>query len=110
MVQSCCELPPIFGAIHGLGTEPYFLYHTIAFDSLHELDLGVVRIFPDVFYEHFSRKQHTNRPASQCISISNKRLLQMPRGAHLPKVSLFLTKKNEQLPGITGLIRRATLP
>lgn len=78
IVQSCCDLPPVFAAMHGLGTEPHLLYHSIAFDSLHVVDLGVVRLLPDLCYSHFSSKRYTNRPATQCIAEANKRLVRLP--------------------------------
>lgn len=33
IVQSCCEFSAVFGAVHGVGTEPFLLYHSNAFDS-----------------------------------------------------------------------------
>lgn len=108
---SFSELPPILAAVHGLGTEPFLLYKSIAFDSLHAIDLGILRLFTETCFQHFGAKVNfTTIPTSQCIAVANSRLRLVPRGVHLSKVSLFLGKTTDQLAAITGLIRRQSCP
>lgn len=89
LLQSSSDLPPVSGAMYGLGTEPLNLYKSVAFDSLHVLDLGLIRSFIDPCVEHFMNKKYTSLPASQCVSLANDRLQHLPRGAHLPKACIF---------------------
>lgn len=110
LTQSGCEMPPALGAVHGLGTEPFFLYDSIAFDSLHAIDIGVIRLFADKCYHHFNKKQFTTLPTTQCLLLANERLRRVPRGAHLPNVTIFPAKQNDLQPGMTGLVRRQTCP
>lgn len=110
ILNSCCDLPPLLGAFHGLGTEPYALYDSISFDTLHVIDLGLIRKFSDLCWKHYSAKKFTSLPTARCIYVANERLRQLPRGMHLPKENFFLSGKNEVLPGMTGLIRRLTCP
>lgn len=110
LLHSCCELPPVLAAFHGLGTEPFLLYKSVGFDTLHVLDLGVMRTFPDSCWRHFATKKWTTLPTAKCIFIANDRLRRIPRGAHLRKVALFLRSTKEKLAGITGRIRRDSCP
>lgn len=110
MAQSCSELPPSLGAVHGLGTEPLLLYRSIPVDCLHVLDLGVIRAFTDLTVQNFTKKKLSTLPTSQCIAISNNTLRSLSRGLHLPKVSIFLHTPKQLLSGMAGLIRLQVCP
>lgn len=108
---SCTELPPFLATIHGLGTEPFLLYKCIAFDSLHAIDLDILRTFPDSCFIHFGAQvNYTSIPTSQCIGLGNSRLRMIPRGYHISKIPLFIEKSGQQLAGVTCLVRRQSFP
>lgn len=82
----------------------------MALDSLHILDEGIIRLFADSCFIHFSQNNLTSLPTSQCIGIANEMILKIPRGVHLAKKTLFIGKSMELQANMSGLIRRQTCP
>lgn len=110
VVHSCCEMPPVLSNFQGLVTEPFLLYESISFDILHVWDLGLMRIFTESCWMNFTKKKYTSLPITQCMHLANTRLQLLPRGAHLPRTTIFLGSETEKISGMTGLIRRLTTP
>lgn len=46
-------IPPALAAFNGLGSSPFRLYKSIAFDNLHLFDLGLARTLPDFDFKAF---------------------------------------------------------
>lgn len=84
MEYSFSELPPQLAAFHGLGTEPFLQYKSMAFDTLHAIDLGILRVFPYFCFQHFDvRTNFTTIPTTQCVAIANYLLRNIPKAVQL---------------------------
>ena len=109
--MSANPFPPAIAAFPGMSSGVARLYKTIAFDALHVMDLGLLREIPERTCEVFSTTQYAQygRKAT-LIRIVNQRFVDIPAGSSVPRRSIFLMKKSDVQAGMTGKIRRQSLP
>ncbi len=70
---SAMEFPPALAAFHGLGPKPFHLYSSIGFDKLHTVDLGVLRMIPDLTFTRLNSYPYLTMPVSQQVRVINQR-------------------------------------
>lgn len=109
--MSAQEFPPSLAAFEGLGSKPFRLYRSIAFDKLHAFDLGPLRQIPDDLHTIIgSSPEYKGISKAKVISTMNQRMLDVPRAARLGKFAPFRNTSNEKHAGMTGKVRREMLP
>ena len=100
------ELPPALAAFEGLDSFPYRLYDTVTFDKLHAFDLGLLRELADKACVTLTNREGVLLSAAKLSGIANRRLLDIPRAAHLPQVPVFLENPKQLQPAVSGRVRR----
>ena len=87
---------PALAAFPGLGSHPFYFYQSIAFDILHVMDHGVLRIIPDNMHKIFTRQEYSALgDKSTLIRTANQRLVDLPVGAQRRPVFLMTKGGNE---------------
>ena len=102
--QSASLFPTVIAAMHGLDSPPFRLYDSIAFDWLHVFDLGLLLIIVDWLHNYLSITTSILSPTAT-ISVANERLVDLPRSAVLPKLSLFPVGSSLKMSGMTAPVR-----
>ena len=98
-------------AMPGVGSPPYRLYSTVAFDLLHVMDLGIARIIPEKVCEILARTEYKDHGSkSSLIGTLNQRFIDLPAGALVTRKAVFLQKTSEVQAGMTGYLRRMSVP
>ncbi|KAI0562618.1 hypothetical protein FGB62_57g06 [Gracilaria domingensis] len=110
-MTSALEFPPASAGICGLGSRAYRLYNCIVFYILYVVELGIIRTITDDCHEAFGTlHQYNPIPKTQLIRIANQRMLDVPDSARLGRVLRFRINENEKQTGMSGRIRRISLP
>lgn len=107
---SAHEYPPALETFSGLGSEPYRLYQSIAFDKLHALDLGSFRQLPDEAFRLASPDCYSGLSKTEVVAIWNQIMLDVPRAARLGNCTPFRLTAGEKQAGMSGKLRREMLP
>lgn len=105
---SAHEFPPALSSFAGLGSTPCNLYRIVSFDKLHVVNMGITRQFCDLM--HGVLQEASSLPLSRIMSIANERFLSLPRSAHLSSHLPFQTTQQGSQAGISGKIRRESVP
>lgn len=108
MEHSAHEYPPSLASFAGLGSPPHSLYHIVSYDKLHVLDLGLTRQFCDLAHEVI--RSSNNLPLTRLMTIVNNRFSDLPPSARLASHRPFRTSKQETQAGLSGKIRRDSVP
>ena len=105
--HSAKPFPTSIAAFPGLGSEPFFLYRCISFDRIHVEDSGIIR---DV-QEHIHKFAYVHDlPAYRYVGNLNVRYMDIAKLFGLRRMRLFHPGGNAQQAGMTGLVRRQSLP
>lgn len=102
------DLPPCLSCFAGLGSRPCNLYRVVSFDKLHVSDLGIIRQFCDLSNTVLAKTSQL--PLSRTMSIVNLRFSTLPPSCRLSSHRPFRMSQHESQAGITGKIRRLSLP
>lgn len=87
---SALAYPPALAAFKGMGTAPFHLYRSIAFDRLHALDLGPLRELPDMAFKLFSSSDaYRGYSKANLVQTANQRFWDLPRSCRLGKLPRF---------------------
>ena len=105
--HSAKSYPPSLAAFPGMGSPPFCLYRAISFDRLHVLDIGIIREIHDHMYT-ISTRQHL--PCARFIGLLNDRYMDLASRNGLRRVRIFRENATTKQAGMTGLIRRQSLP
>ena len=106
-IHSAKHYPPSLAAFPGLGSAPFCLYRCISFDRLHVLDTGIIRDIHDNMHIISDRQ---DLPTSRLIGLLNDRYIQLAGKYGLRKMRIFRQSPNARQAGMTGLVRRQSLP
>lgn len=106
--QSASEYPPALAAFNGRGTPPFNLYRCVGFDRLHVLDLGLVRMIPDLAFKIFKKRDYNKSKLSKSVlvGIANQRIADLPRSACISRKPPFRLDAGELQAGMSGKVRR----
>ena len=109
--MSANNYPPAIAAFPGMYSGPARLYKSVAFNVLHAMDLGTLRIIPERTCELFARSEYSahGRKAALLRTVK-QRFLELPYGAKVTRRAIFLSNGTEVLAGMTGKVRRDSLP
>ena len=109
--MSAHPYPPAIAAFPGMASGLGHLYKSIAFDLLHVMDLGILRMFGDHTYKFLQKPSYAaHGTKAELIRILNQRFMDLPYGCAVPRRAIFLTNKGEVQSGMTGKVRRACVP
>lgn len=84
------DFPSALAACHGLGSHPFLLFESVAYDKLPAFDLGVLRIIADGVYGYCVKSNVCGVSVSRTLLIANERLMDLTRGTKFPNVSMFV--------------------
>lgn len=105
------EFPSVLACLPLLGTPPFRLFKSVAFDALHVLDLGLSKSYADNMHITVSQSSyHGTLRKTDIMKIANSRVLKLP---YLPRVNRFAPFRahvtDKQAP-FTGAHWRSLVP
>lgn len=108
VVHSAHDFPPALSCFAGLGFAPCNVYRVVSFDKLHVMDLGIIRQFCDMTKSFLQRA--SSLPLSRLMSIAKDRYFSLPYSAGLFLHRPFRSTQQDSQAGISGNIRRESVP
>lgn len=106
--HSAHDFPPALPAFSGLGSAPYNLYLIVSLDKLHVLDPGIIHPFCDLTNTVLS--DTCSLPLSRVMLIANLRSCSLSPATRLSSHHPILYSQHGSQFGITGKIRRDSVP
>lgn len=86
---SIIELPTSISAFHGLGSEPFILFDSVAYDKLHEFHFGVLGIIADGVYKYCWKSRNFKVFVSRSVIDASRRLRDLPLCSKLARCPYF---------------------
>lgn len=108
IAHSAHDFPPVFASFAGIGSMPFNLYRIIYFDKLHVMDLGVIRLFCDMC--HILLQKASRSSLTRTMATANSRYRSLPPAARLSSHYPFKTTTSDSQAGMSGKIRRQSVP
>ncbi|KAI0560295.1 hypothetical protein FGB62_117g110 [Gracilaria domingensis] len=108
---SFSNYPPATPAFAGLGSPPYRLYRCVAFDKLHVVEHGIMGQLCEHAHKCFlGAPEYAGIPRSKLLSTANRRMMDLPKAAKVPRKPPFPLHEGQRQSGVTGLTRRLQTP
>lgn len=111
--HSALEFPPALAGFLGCGSAPFRLYRCVAFDKLHNFDIGILRMLMEGTLRFFKTSTTTTISTTATVNVVNQRLFDLPRCFSIPRVAIIPSTEGQLQPAMTGKLRRivsAVLP